>query len=166
MKLTSRFTGLVSLAGELSVIIYKTGRINISTVLIVISMQITLYRHAEPEMSGDEIISGSEFPSWVQKYNDSGVKHFDCSEDKLDIVFLSNLLRSYETAKFFGKEVKQNSILREAEIPLLSFPSIKLPAKYWLFLARILWFCGVQKNCESFSETKGLLKKNLQNGIG
>ncbi len=54
--------------------------------------------------------------------------------------------------------VKQQAILREAEVPLFSFPPIKLPAKYWLFLARFLWLCGMQKDCESFSEMQQRVK--------
>ncbi len=121
-------------------------------------MQITLYRHAEPEVSGDEIISGAKFALWVKKYNAAGIKKFDWPENKLDFVFSSNLPRSYETAKVFGKVVKQHVILREAEVPLFSFPPIKLPAKYWLFLARFLWFCGMQKDCESFSAMQQRVK--------
>ncbi len=39
------------------------------------SMPVILYRHAEPEVSGDEIISGAKFALWVKKYNSAGIKN-------------------------------------------------------------------------------------------
>jgi len=122
-------------------------------------MKITLYRHAEPLVSDNDVISGRDFISWVNKYNESGIKYIEVPDKKEHLVYSSNLARSYETGKLLGKKVIQDSIFREAEIPLLSFPAIHLKAKYWLIIARLLWFLGVRKNCESFFGAKKRAKQ-------
>ena len=39
---------------------------------------------------------------------------------------------------------------REAELPDLPPLRMRLPIVFWFLLARILWRCGLSKNCESF----------------
>ena len=117
-------------------------------------MPILLYRHAESIISGDEKIAGDEFIAWVQKYNASGIKIFKHLGEKEKTIYASTLPRSYETARILGDEVIQDPIFQEAGIPFFSFPPMYLPAKLWLALARLLWFCGAKRQCESFAEAK------------
>jgi len=117
-------------------------------------MEIIIYRHAEPIVSSDEVISGRDFISWVQKYNESGIRISQLAVEKEELVHTSTLIRSYETGMLIGKEVIRNRLFREAEIPLLSFPAVHLKAKFWLFVARLLWLFGFRKNCESFKDAK------------
>lgn len=117
-------------------------------------MELFLYRHAEPVVSADEIISGRDFPLWVQKYNESDILPINKSCAKEKVIYTSNLLRSIETGYFLGEKINITSLLREAEIPLIKFPAVNLKTKLWLFVARMLWLAGVNKNCESFAEAK------------
>ena len=117
-------------------------------------MEIILYRHAEPIVSGNEIISGQGFSLWVQKYNDSGIFANECPYEKEDVVYTSDLKRSLETGKLIGNHVIRDSLFREAEVPLVRFPSIRLKAKVWLAVSRSLWLAGLSTKCESYKEAK------------
>ncbi len=117
-------------------------------------MELIIYRHAEPLVSADEIISGRDFPVWVQRYNGSGIIPDNIPFQKEKIVFTSNLQRSIETGYIIAKKINMTSLLREAEIPLIKFPGINMKANLWLITARILWLSGFNKSCESYSDAK------------
>ena len=117
-------------------------------------MEIIIYRHAETTVSDSEIISGGDFPRWVQRYNAAGIYIDEIERDKEDIVYTSDLMRSIETGRLMGKKVIENSLFREAEIPLIRFPSVRLKAKLWLFISRSLWLLGFKRKCESFKEAR------------
>ena len=117
-------------------------------------MELIIYRHAEPVVSADEIIPGRDFPLWVQRYNKSGILPVNISRPKEKVVYTSNLPRSIETGYAAGEKINVTSLLREAEIPLIRFPSLNLKAKKWLYAARILWLSGFDRNCESYSNAK------------
>jgi broad specificity phosphatase PhoE len=117
-------------------------------------MEIILYRHAKPGVSTNEIICGSGFSQWVQRYNDSGIIITKIEIEKEKVVYTSDLLRSIETGKLLGEKIIQDPLFREAEIPLVKFPAIRLKIKFWLFLSRFFWFLGLKTKCESFNEAK------------
>ena len=122
-------------------------------------MEIILYRHAEPFVSNEEIISGCDFPLWVRRYNESGIVPIEINIEKEKIVYTSDLLRSIETGRLFGEKIIQNPLFREAEFPLIRFPAIRLRAKYWMFFSRSLWLLGSRTNCESFKEARQRAKQ-------
>jgi broad specificity phosphatase PhoE len=117
-------------------------------------MEIILYRHAEPAVSDQEKISGRDFPQWVQRYNASGILKNKLFGSKEKIVYTSDLLRSKDTGRLIGKKIVANSLIREAQIPLIRFPAIRLKAKFWLVIARSLWLFGLKTKCESSAEAK------------
>jgi broad specificity phosphatase PhoE len=125
-------------------------------------MEIIIYRHAEPKVSANEIISGTEFTLWVRRYNASGVFANEWSGEKEDVVYTSDLKRSFETGKLIGKHVIQDSLFREAEVPLIRFPSMRLKAKVWLSISRSLWLLGLSTRCESFKEARHRTKRIIQ----
>ena len=122
-------------------------------------MEIILYRHAEPTVSDKEKISGRDFPLWVQRYNESGIRTNDIVHTKEEVVYTSDLLRSIETGRLIGKKTIESSLIREAEIPLIRFPAIRLKAKFWLFISRSLWLFGLKTRCESLTEAKIRVKQ-------
>jgi broad specificity phosphatase PhoE len=122
-------------------------------------MEIILYRHAEPVVSNEEVITGCDFPQWVQRYNESGIIAKDIGIEKETIVYTSNLLRSIETGKLIGEKIIQDPLFREAEFPLIKFPAIRLRAKYWMFFSRSLWLLGAKTKCESFKEARQRAKQ-------
>ena len=105
-------------------------------------------------VSGNEIISGRDFPLWVLRYNDSGIIKIAPQVIKEKIVLTSHLKRSMETGKLIGERIIPNPLFCEAEVPLIKFPGIKMRAKYWLALSRFLWLFGLKKKCESFKKAK------------
>lgn len=117
-------------------------------------MKINLYRHAEPTVSSNETIRGCDFISWVRSYNESGVIPFVQLNNRSEFVYSSTFQRSIETAEALGEKIIEEPLLCEAEIPLIRFPPLRIKAKYWLAIARILWLIGFTKNCQSFQETK------------
>jgi broad specificity phosphatase PhoE len=126
-------------------------------------MEIVIYRHAEPMVSGNEIISGHDFPSWVLRYNDSGIIKIKPRMKKEKIVLTSNLKRSMETGKLIGEKIIPNSIFCEAEVPLIQFPAIKMRAKFWMAFSRFLWLFGLKKKCESFKDAKQRVVQIIEN---
>lgn len=128
----------------------------------MLTMEIIIYRHAEPIVSGNEIISGRDFTQWVQRYNDSGIIANEPIGDKEDIVYTSDLKRSVETAKLIGNNVIQDSLFREAEVPLIRFPAMRLKAKMWLAISRSLWLLGLSTKCESFEDARQRTKQIVE----
>ena len=126
------------------------------------NMEIIIYRHAEPIVSSNEIISGHDFPLWVQRYNESGIYVNEFTGQKEEVVYTSNLERSFETGRLIGNNIIQNSLFRETEIPLIKFPAMRLKAKLWLAISRFLWLLGLQTKCESFKEAKQRAKRIVE----
>jgi broad specificity phosphatase PhoE len=122
-------------------------------------MEIIVYRHAEPTVSDNEKIYGSDFPQWVQRYNESGIRVNEIADSKEEVVYTSDLPRSIETGRLVGKKTIESSLIREAEIPLIRFPAIRLQAKFWLFISRSLWLLGLKTRCESLKEAKDRAKQ-------
>lgn len=117
-------------------------------------MALIIYRHAEPTISANEIISGRDFPLWVRRYNESGIIPLETPYHEEKIVYTSNLPRSIETGYALGKKINITPLLHEAGIPLIKFPAVNIKANLWLVAARILWLSGFNKDCESFSVAK------------
>lgn len=120
----------------------------------VFEMEIIIYRHAKPKVSDKEIISGRDFPQWVQRYDESGIYNNKIVCTKEDVVYTSNLLRSIETGHLIGKRIIKNPLIMEAGIPLIRFPAVRLKAKKWLFVSRLLWILGFKTECESLADVK------------
>jgi broad specificity phosphatase PhoE len=125
-------------------------------------MEIIIYRHAEPRVSNNEIISGHDFPLWVQRYNDSGICINEFAGEKEEAVYTSDLARSLETGRLIGKNVIPDPLFREAEIPLIKFPAIRFKAKLWLFISRSLWLLGLKTKCESLREARQRARKIVE----
>lgn len=107
-----------------------------------------------PRVSGNEIISGRDFALWVRRYNASGIRMCEDTRRKVPVVYTSDLARSIETGQLIGHKVIQNSLFREAGIPLIQFPAIQLKAQKWLLLSRAFWLLGLNIKCESLKAVK------------
>jgi broad specificity phosphatase PhoE len=121
-------------------------------------MELIIYRHAQPMVSANNVISGRDFPLWVQRYNASGIGNADFASVKEEIVYTSDLPRSKDTGSIIGKAIITCPLLKEAEIPLIRLPGMRLKAKWWLVIARILWLLGYHARCESLWDTKKRVK--------
>lgn len=78
-------------------------------------------------------------------------------------VVCSDLPRSVESAHVLGVNVDFiESMFREIELPHGSFPSPRLPPKFWMALFRLLCFFGYSSNGESLREAKLRASKGTQ----
>jgi broad specificity phosphatase PhoE len=124
-------------------------------------MQIILLRHAEPDLSKWQKIHSSEMSEWINLYNLVGVKkelNFFHQQNALkqNFVVCSNLNRSIHSAKLMGCQSPDlvDAMFREAELPEIKVPIIKLNPNIWAFIFRIFWFAGVSVDIESLSAFK------------
>jgi len=117
---------------------------------------------------------------WIKHYNLSSVIHKERSRIQLfygvsEKVFVvcSDLPRSIHSAEVVGyKNINViDSIFREAELPELYIPLIKMKPHTWSMVFRIFWYFGVSLNVEpikSFklrvtSAAKALIKYSEEN---
>ena len=127
-------------------------------------MKILLIRHGKPNLAKTGKIKASELKRWIESYN---VAKLDptCQPSQEAIesvqgyhhVVCSDLSRSIESARFLNLQ-KIHAIehdFREVELPYLSFPArITLAPETWAIVFRILWFCGLKANGESFAQAE------------
>lgn len=71
-------------------------------------------------------------------------------------VVTSQLARSMDSAKRLSSHqiTLSSDLFNEAELPIVSWDSIKLSPKIWAVWLRILWLLGYSPNAESFDQAK------------
>ena len=121
-------------------------------------MRITILRHGVPDLSGWGKIHSSSMPEWIKAYNSAGVKnspHSSCqamiADGKHNFIVCSNLPRSIHSAQIIGYQTPHlvDAIFREAELPDIQIPIIRLAPHSWSVVFRVFWFAGVSKKVES-----------------
>lgn len=125
--------------------------------------QIILLRHGEPALNKRGRRKRKEAIKFIQDYDSVGIYTpgfipVVIKPDELQVIHTSSIPRSIYTAKLvFNREDLQqpDSLFREFERKIFSFPNVKLGLKFWLTGSRILWFMGFnKKGIESFSQAK------------
>ncbi|MEM6526086.1 MAG: histidine phosphatase family protein [Bacteroidota bacterium] len=125
--------------------------------------QIILLRHGEPALNKKGWRKRKEAIQFVKDYDSVGIYPPEfipvtLSENELQVIHTSSIPRSIATAKlvFDQKDLQRpDSLFREFERKIFSFPNIKLGLKCWLITSRVLWFMGLNKRgIESFSQAK------------
>jgi len=126
-------------------------------------MKIIILRHGKPVTLSLNKLSASEFSSWVDQYNTTGLcptskptEYAQNCANKCNAIVCSELPRSIESAKGFNNKniVLSDSIFNEAGLPVANWHVIKFSPKIWAVVFRILWLLGYSKNSESFKEAK------------
>ncbi len=126
-------------------------------------MKITILRHGIPDLSGWDKIHSSIMPEWINAYNSAGVKNdigLSCqemvSELRHNYIVCSNLNRSTHSAKIIGYQSPQliDAMFREAELPKIQLPIIRLTPHVWSMIFRVFWFAGLSPKAESIEEFK------------
>lgn len=64
-------------------------------------------------VSGYDVISGRDFPLWVQKYNESGIRINKFQGEKKAVVYTSDLQRSIETGRLIGNHMNHDLLFFE-----------------------------------------------------
>ncbi|HEY3985667.1 histidine phosphatase family protein [Cedecea sp.] len=119
-------------------------------------MEITLVRHGKPDISAHGLwIKSVEMQAWIDNYNAAcicgvpdPVAIAECSRSRF--IITSPLPRARASLQALGTE--PNLIangLREAELPNIRIPFIKLPPDIWLIIFRLYWYVGISTGVES-----------------
>ncbi|MCF6325375.1 MAG: histidine phosphatase family protein [Gammaproteobacteria bacterium] len=126
-------------------------------------MVINILRHGKPDLPCWERIGSSEMGEWINSYNSSSVMHeersciqsFDGVPEDVFVV-CSDLSRSIHSAKVIGYNNISviDSVFREAELPELYIPLIKMKPHTWSMVFRIFWYFGVSLNVEPIKSFK------------
>jgi len=115
--------------------------------------QITLIRHAKVDIDNSKKINSLLLQQWIKEYDFAPIETRSLPPQETiylaknaDIVLVSSLRRSLDSAKVLGVDVtEQNGIFNEAAIPEVKFPLLKLKPKTWLVILRILLLFGLGK---------------------
>jgi len=129
-------------------------------------MTITLIRHAEVLAKDDKKLYASEIPKWVEHYNiapvDSTLPSLKVTEkiNNANMVVASTLQRTHDSLSLLDVKAEiKDAVFNEAEVPLGKIPYIKLYAKHWLVVLRIMQFLGLLKDNTSLKSSKARANK-------
>lgn len=126
-------------------------------------MRIILLRHGKPNLSSTKRINSTEFGKWISQCNTAKLNlKYQPNIRTVEVVkkankyVCSNLSRSTESANILGVSKIDciESYFREAELPYIKIPLLKLFPETWAIIFRILWFFGLKTNGESLLEAK------------
>ncbi len=102
-------------------------------------------------------------PEWIDAYNAAGVKD-SVSPPVLEMIknsshrfiVCSDLKRSIHSAKIIGYQSPHlvDAVFREAELPTIQIPFIRLTPHQWSMVFRGLWFIGVSTDIEPLAAFK------------
>ncbi|MCK5829522.1 MAG: hypothetical protein KAH20_04400 [Methylococcales bacterium] len=121
-------------------------------------MQITILRHGIPDLPVWDRIHSSGMPEWIDAYNSVGVKdevNHSCQEmireSTYKFIGCSHLTRSIHSSIIIGYQSPDliDAIFREAELPVIQIPFIRLTPHVWSMVYRVFWFAGVFIQVES-----------------
>ncbi|WP_368185275.1 histidine phosphatase family protein [Aestuariibius sp. HNIBRBA575] len=133
-------------------------------------LEICLFRHGEVEFDKWAWSSASSLRALVEHYDSQQIilppttpppaNHFE-------VVVCSCLPRSISSAKtLFQRYDRSDELFREAELPNLPPLPLKLPAIILFVIARMMWRCGAEENCESYAAFKGRAKDAARELVG
>jgi broad specificity phosphatase PhoE len=97
-------------------------------------------------------------PEWINQYDAAGIRvkeHFSRQtwqvDGKAKLIVCSNLPRAIHTAQIIDNETSRlvDGIFREAELPAIQIPIIRLTPHQWSMVFRVFWFAGVSTKVES-----------------
>lgn len=125
-------------------------------------MEIVLMRHGEPEFSaqqGPARVKATEMPGWIAGYDASGVTgepdcHAVLADKRRAFIISSPLPRA--RASLQAMNLTPDLIaddLREAPLPVLNLPWLRLSPQAWLVLFRLCWLSGALAGPESKKQT-------------
>lgn len=119
-------------------------------------MEITLIRHGKVDMEWSGRYTSQTFDRACLEYDLAHIKSIDNAYVPAgNLVYISNLIRSSETAQalFPGKEFIESDDI--GEVPLRSFAdwSISLPVWVWNVMGRIQWYFNIDRQKEGRYKT-------------
>ena len=133
--------------------------------------QIMLLRHGEPALNKKGWRKRKEAIRFIKDYDSVDIYTPEfvpvvIAPDELGVIHTSSIPRSISTAVLvFNREDLQrpDSLFREFERKIFSFPNIKLGLKCWLTTSRVLWFMGLnKKGIEGFAKAKARARSGVK----
>ena len=123
-------------------------------------MEIVLIRHGRPVAATNPKLDIAQYIDWIEQYRISpvaGDSHPSYSNDKYSKHFIlsSDLVRAINSCQILMAREPDliAEIFREMDIPHYNL-GLTLKAWTWVYVSRLLWFCGVKGNFESFAQGK------------
>ena len=124
--------------------------------------KIILIRHAKVDIDNTLKIDANALKKWVESYDRAPIDADSLPPEqtvvlakKADVVLTSTLRRSIDSAHVLGLETdEQNVLFNEADIPEINIPWLKLKAKTWLIVLRLMLLFGLGKKEVSLKASK------------
>lgn len=122
------------------------------------TMKLYLLRHFKVDFKWERMYNSIGFDIACKTYNTSSVikKNLDLEKfKKNDLVYISTLTRTRETAKLIGIDTEIYKTKLLDEVPLKSFinTSLKIPLIVWMVIGRIQWYLNIKRQAETKTET-------------
>lgn len=130
-------------------------------------MKIVIIRHAKVNMEWEKRYDSKLYDLACKKYDTSDIvpiSEIMPNENSIDVIYISELSRSYETAyQLFGKtDFCKTSLINE--VPLKSFKDTKKknPLWIWNFIGRLQWLFNNRRQPETRRQTLIRAKKAIE----
>ena len=119
-------------------------------------MKITMIRHQKVKMKWPSRCNSVMFDQACMEYNDSEIFSLHAEETTDEVVYVSGMRRSIDTAKALFPESQITLLENMQEVPLRSFADckIKLPLWIWNVMGRIQWKLCIRRQQESYRQTQ------------
>lgn len=130
--------------------------------------QIVLIRHGEPMLQHRGWKKRHEVIQYVKQYDSVDVYApsfipLTLVPNELNVIHTSSIRRAVSTAEQVFQQdqlLQSDTLFREFERKIFSFPNLKLPLRFWLLGSRALWYIGLNdRGIESRRSAKQRVQK-------
>lgn len=126
--------------------------------------EILLIRHGRPASEHNNRVSSAGFSRWVRNYNRANLHEQSRPRCERDLsqyyIMTSNLRRARLSAARYSPlpPMEHSRLLDEMQIPRYRLP-VKMKAWSWVYINRLLWFCGRPGPFESFVQARERIRQ-------
>ena len=136
-------------------------------------MKIILIRHAKVLLDSTKKIIASQMNTWVEAYNQAPIDTTLPSKEVIrhikeaNVLLASSLSRTSDSLTVIDVEpTEKNSLFDEIDLPEAKGTWLKLSAKTWLVLLRLVMLSGIGKKSKVYTEAKQRAKKASEHLVG
>lgn len=124
-------------------------------------MKIILMRHGKPALENYHAVAARDMVDWIADYNrseigtDAATQEAIAAVRDIGLATTSSAPRALTSLAALGKApASEDTTFREAALPVVRVPLLRLSPFIWAFVFRLLWLCGVTKDSESYAQAK------------
>lgn len=124
-------------------------------------MKIILMRHGKPALKSCPAMASSAMARWIADYDRSGIgtdapaSEAIAAVRDIGLAATSTAPRALTSLATLGiAPAIRDSVFWGAALPVVSVPLLRLSPFYWALVFRLLWFCGLAKEPESYAQAK------------